>query len=81
MTDPEETLSAIDAAIDGWTGRDYALGDDAMRWAPESPEPEWRGAEKTEFPDTTYPQAPATPTRCWGEPLDVGSSSGKCDNM
>ena len=34
MTDPDETLSAIDAAIDGWTGYDGAVSPDAMRWAP-----------------------------------------------
>ena len=47
MTDPDDTLSAIDAAIDGWNGYDDTVSDDAMRWAPEPPEVErrWRGAE------------------------------------
>lgn len=45
MTDPDETLSAIDAAIEGWNGHDGTVSDDAMRWAPEAPEREWRGAE------------------------------------
>jgi len=45
VTDPDETLSAIDAAIEGWNGYDGTVSPDAMRWAPEAPEPEWRGAE------------------------------------
>lgn len=47
MTDPDETLSAIDAAIEGWNGYDDSVSDDAMRWAPEQPKREWRGAEPT----------------------------------
>ena len=50
MTDPDETLSAIDAAIEGWNGYDGTVSDDAMRWAPEPPEPperRRRGAEPT----------------------------------
>jgi hypothetical protein len=47
MTDPDENLSAIDAAIEGWNGYDDTVSDDAMRWAPEQPEREWRGAEPT----------------------------------
>lgn len=45
MNDPDETLSAIDAAIEGWNGYDGTVSPDAMRWAPEAPEPEWRGTE------------------------------------
>lgn len=47
MTDPEETLSAIDAAIEGWNGYDDSVSDDAMRWAPANPEPEWPDVEPT----------------------------------
>lgn len=39
MIDPDETLSAIDAAIAGWSGYDSTVSDDAMRWAPERPAP------------------------------------------
>lgn len=45
MSDPDETLSAIDAAIEGWNGYDGTVSPDAMRWAPEAPQAEWRGAE------------------------------------
>lgn len=37
MTDPDNTLAAIDAAVDAWVGRDWAISDDAMHWAPEPP--------------------------------------------
>lgn len=47
MTDPDETLSAIDAAIDGWADYDDSVSDDAMRWAPEQPERQWQGARPT----------------------------------
>lgn len=39
MTGPEETIAAIDAALDAWTGYDGSVSSDAMRWAPEPPEP------------------------------------------
>ena len=35
MTDPDETLSAIDAAIEGWNGYDGTVSRDAMRWTPK----------------------------------------------
>lgn len=47
MIDPDETLSAIDAALEAWTGDDDAVSDDAMRWAPEEPEQTSLGAEPT----------------------------------
>ena len=34
MTAPDEALSAIDAALEGWTERDWSVGADAMRWTP-----------------------------------------------
>ncbi|MFN2636858.1 MAG: hypothetical protein ABR585_07525 [Gemmatimonadaceae bacterium] len=34
MTNPDGVLAAIDSCLD-----DYALSDDAMRWAPDEPEP------------------------------------------
>jgi len=34
---PEKTVAAIDAAIDGWTGPDLSVSSCAMRWAPEPP--------------------------------------------
>ncbi|MEV4672709.1 hypothetical protein AB0K34_13725 [Actinomadura sp. NPDC049382] len=37
MNDPDETLSAIDAAIDGWVGRDFTVSKDAMRVSPGPP--------------------------------------------
>lgn len=37
MTDPDDTLSAIDAAIEGWVDRDFSVSDDAMRCAPGPP--------------------------------------------
>lgn len=47
MNDPDETLSAIDAAIEGWNGYDGTVSPDAMRWAPEQPERQWHGARAT----------------------------------
>lgn len=38
MNDPDETLSAIDAALDGWTTSDRTVSLEAMRWAPEPPD-------------------------------------------
>ncbi len=32
-----DVLADIDAALDGWHGDDWAISDDAMRWAPEPP--------------------------------------------
>lgn len=33
-----DVLADIDAALEGWHGRDASIGPDAMRWAPERPE-------------------------------------------
>ncbi|MFG2001714.1 hypothetical protein ACGFNU_21440 [Spirillospora sp. NPDC048911] len=37
MNQPDETIAAIDAAIDGYTSRDWAVSKDAMRWSAEPP--------------------------------------------
>ncbi len=34
-----DVLADIDAALEGWHGRDASIGPDAMRWAPEPPAP------------------------------------------
>lgn len=35
----DDTLSAIDAALAGWSDYDGIVSEDAMRWAPEEPAP------------------------------------------
>jgi hypothetical protein len=60
MTGPDETLAAIDEAIEGWTGEDYSLSPDAMRWAPEPPEPRttcWDPPPSRTPPRTFSPRA------------------------
>lgn len=32
-----DVLADIDAALEGWHGQDWAVSDDAMRWAPDEP--------------------------------------------
>ncbi|OLT13032.1 hypothetical protein BJF79_03795 [Actinomadura sp. CNU-125] len=39
---PDDTLNAIDAALEGWSDYDDVVSPDAMRWAPENPEPAGR---------------------------------------
>lgn len=34
---PDDTLNAIDAALEGWNDYDLSVSPDAMRWAPDEP--------------------------------------------
>jgi hypothetical protein len=39
VTETDRVLASIDEAIDGYVSEDWSVGDDAMRWRPEEPEP------------------------------------------
>ena len=65
---PDDTLNAIDAALEGWSGYDQVVSPDAMRWAPETPGPSSSGrltplsAGAATFGDTTYRHINTAPT-------------------